>query len=94
MRERRAQLTHPDYQLGGDDDEELLRPLVPIYPASAAMPTWNIAKSVRLVLQSVEWPQDPLPEHLRNGDTHFKFREFTRLSEKEVKARVERPPPR
>jgi ATP-dependent DNA helicase RecG len=59
------QLTHPDYQLGGEDDEELLRPLVPIYPASAAMPTWNIAKSVRLVLESVEWPQDPLPEHLR-----------------------------
>src|SRR4051794_34294667 len=59
------QLTHPDYQLGGEDDDELLRPLVPIYPASAALPTWNIAKGVRALLQMVEWPQAPLPEPIR-----------------------------
>jgi ATP-dependent DNA helicase RecG len=59
---RTRQLTHPDYQLGDEDPEAYAAALIPIYPASAALPTWNIAKAVRAVLDTVEWPDDPLPE--------------------------------
>ncbi len=60
----KRQLTHPDYQLG-DGDDGLLRSLVPIYPASAALPTWKIDIAVRTALDMVEWPEEPLPERLR-----------------------------
>jgi ATP-dependent DNA helicase RecG len=59
------QLTHPDFQLGDEATGEWARPLIPVYPASAALPTWNIAKAVHAVLDTVEWPEDPLPEQLR-----------------------------
>lgn len=67
------QLTHPDYQLVGvdADDEasvmlEASRP-VPVYPASAAIPTWRIQRAVRTVLDPLgpaEVP-DPLPDEVR-----------------------------
>ena len=67
------QLTHPDYQIIGvdaDDEEAALveasRPL-PIYPASAAVPTWRIQRAVRTVLDPMtpdELP-DPIPEAVR-----------------------------
>src|SRR5690606_32524077 len=67
------QLTHPDYQMMGvdvDDEAEMLvnatRP-IPVYPASAAIPTWRIAKAVRAVLDPLtpdDLP-DPVPEEVR-----------------------------
>ncbi|MFI2752557.1 ATP-dependent DNA helicase RecG [Cellulomonas sp. P22] len=67
------QLTHPDYQLIGvdADDEaaalvEVSRP-IPIYPASAAAPTWRIQRCVRTVLDPLTDADvpDPLPEPVR-----------------------------
>lgn len=67
------QLTHPDYQLIGVDAEdeasaflEASRP-IPIYPASAAAPTWRIQRCVRTVLGPLtdEDLPDPLPEAVR-----------------------------
>src|SRR5690606_33761422 len=51
----RRQLTHPDYLIVGvdtaDEDEAVLEAsrLIPIYPATASVPTWRIGRSVRLV---------------------------------------------
>jgi ATP-dependent DNA helicase RecG len=67
------QLTHPDYQLIGvdADDEasaflEASRP-IPIYPASAAAPTWRIQRCVRTVLDPMTEADlpDPLPDEVR-----------------------------
>ena len=67
------QLIHPDYQVVGIDvdDEaaamvEVSRP-IPIYPASAAVPTWRIARAVRTVLDPLTPAQipEPVPELVR-----------------------------
>ena len=67
------QLTHPDYQIVGvdADDEaaalaEASRP-IPIYPASAAIPTWRIQLAVRTVLDPLQPDDvpDPIPEDVR-----------------------------
>jgi ATP-dependent DNA helicase RecG len=69
------QLTHPDYQLIGvdADDEaaafvEAARP-IPLYPASAAVPTWRIQRCVRTVLDPLtddDLP-DPIPARVRDA---------------------------
>ncbi len=65
------QLTHPDYQLLDDGDETsvdqvLLSGLIPVYPATAALTSWNIAKAVQTALDSVDLDVDPLPATLRD----------------------------
>ena len=59
------QLNSPEYKILGVDDseeiEEFAGGLIPVYPATAAVPTWVIARCVRLVLDIVEPPPDPLP---------------------------------
>jgi ATP-dependent DNA helicase RecG len=67
------QLTHPDYQIVGvdaDDEAAVLvqasRP-IPVYPASAAVPTWRIQRAVRTVLDPLtpaDLP-DPIPDEVR-----------------------------
>jgi len=82
------QLTHPDYQVVGVDvdDEaaamvEASRP-IPLYPASAAVPTWRIARAVRTVLDPLreEDLPDPLPPEVlaRHGlrSLHASLREI------------------
>jgi ATP-dependent DNA helicase RecG len=64
------QLNSPDYQLLGDEDgaeeiEEFAGALIPVYPAAAAVPTWVIARCVRVALDTLEVPPDPLPDGLR-----------------------------
>lgn len=67
------QLTHPDYQIVGVDADDELAAIVeaskpiPIYPASAAVPTWRIALAVRTVLDPLrpEDVPDPLPAPVR-----------------------------
>ncbi|WP_213455393.1 ATP-dependent DNA helicase RecG [Rhizomonospora bruguierae] len=67
----RRQLNSPEYQLlAGEDDaagevEEFAGALIPVYPAAAAVPTWVIARCVRLVLDTLEPPEDPLPAAVR-----------------------------
>ncbi len=67
------QLTHPDYVLVGvdaDDAEEAMfeasRP-IPIYPASAAVPSWRIQRAVRTVLDPLTPADvtDPVPIEIR-----------------------------
>jgi ATP-dependent DNA helicase RecG len=64
------QLNSPDYELLGDGSdgeavEEFAGALIPVYPAAAGLPSWTIARCVRLALDVVEPPTDPLPDGLR-----------------------------
>ncbi len=63
------QLNQPDYVLldEADDTEvqEYAGALIPVYPAAAAVPTWVIAKCVRVALDMLESPPDPMPSGLR-----------------------------
>ncbi|MBV9093942.1 MAG: DEAD/DEAH box helicase, partial [Streptosporangiaceae bacterium] len=71
----RLQLIHPEYEmLPGAPPNADLTPelaaefaseLIPVYPASAKMSSWQIAKSVRTVLDTLDVAEDPLPAGLR-----------------------------
>lgn len=69
---RTRQLTHPAYQLfdspsdAGMEAEMFASALIPVYPATAKLPSWKIARCVRIVLDSVHISDDPLPEELRH----------------------------
>ncbi|MFZ3560070.1 ATP-dependent DNA helicase RecG [Streptomyces sp. BH055] len=72
---RKMQLAHPAYQLlnaeSSDEAAEAVGSwagaLLPIYPATAKLESWKIAKAVDLVLPSAREAEDPLPESLREG---------------------------
>jgi ATP-dependent DNA helicase RecG len=68
----KRQLSHPEYELigtgpaGSERAVEFATELIPIYPASKDIASWQIADSVRLALAAVEIDDDPLPAQLRN----------------------------
>ena len=68
---RRRQLIHPDYELVGtaDPGEELaaeyVADLIPVYPATAKLASWKIAKAVQTVLDTLDVGDDPLPTDVR-----------------------------
>ncbi|MFE1644890.1 ATP-dependent DNA helicase RecG [Microbacterium sp. P01] len=65
------QLAHPDYELFEDEAEARMnaeayaRLPIPIYPATGALPSWQISKIVRHVLDGLGPVPDPLPEAFR-----------------------------
>ena len=65
------QLTHPDYELfadqaGGDEEaRRFLELLVPIYPATASMTSWQIQKAMAVVLDTLPPLPDPVPPAIR-----------------------------
>jgi ATP-dependent DNA helicase RecG len=68
----RLQLLHPAYQLFADDadggdvlDEYTRWRLIPVYPASQAITSWDIAKAVRVVVDQLPDVADPLPDEVR-----------------------------
>ncbi|MFC4105055.1 ATP-dependent DNA helicase RecG [Micromonospora zhanjiangensis] len=74
----KRQLNGPEYVLLGDgpadgetaaseEIEEFAGALIPVYPAAAAVPTWVIARCVRVVLDTFTPPEDPLPATVRAG---------------------------
>ncbi|MDQ6649998.1 MAG: ATP-dependent DNA helicase RecG [Actinomycetota bacterium] len=69
---RKRQLTHPTYVLLDAEEAdqssavaEYAGALIPVYPAGAAVPSWTISRSVRLALDALDEPADPLPADLR-----------------------------
>ena len=68
----KRQLSHPEYELIGSGASgtaravEFATELIPIYPASKEIASWQIADSVRLALAAVEIDGDPLPEWIRD----------------------------
>jgi ATP-dependent DNA helicase RecG len=96
----KRQLNGPDYVLLADADsaeeevEEFAGALIPVYPASSAVPTWTIARCVRVVLDSLQPPDDPLPAGVRAGrdlvGLGTALREIHRPSTREALARARR----
>ena len=75
----RRQLNSPDFRVLADPDmsnedsedsvseliEEFAGALIPVYRATGKVPTWTIARCVRVALDVLEAPADPLPADLR-----------------------------
>ncbi|WP_020523361.1 ATP-dependent DNA helicase RecG [Catelliglobosispora koreensis] len=66
----KRQLNGPEYILldGADWDAEMesfAGALIPVYPSAAKLPTWVIARCVRVVLDTVQMPPDPMPAFIR-----------------------------
>ena len=75
------QFAHPDYQLFDDAELAMMtaeagaNTPIPIYPATAALPTWKIAQIVGLALDALGPVDDPLPDGLRARHGLLPFRE-------------------
>jgi ATP-dependent DNA helicase RecG len=71
----RLQLVHPEYEMlpGAPPNSDLTPELaaefaaemIPVYPASAKVSSWVIARSVRTVLDPLDAGQDPIPPEIR-----------------------------
>jgi ATP-dependent DNA helicase RecG len=68
----KRQLSHPEYELiasSAQDSEaraaEFASEIIPIYPASKDISSWQIADSVRLALAAADIDTDPLPASVR-----------------------------
>ena len=65
------QLAHPDYEMLGEagageaDPDEFAGALIPVYPATSSLPSWKIAKSVKVILDVLGELPDPVPEAVR-----------------------------
>jgi ATP-dependent DNA helicase RecG len=67
----KRQLSHPEYELLGMGDgtvraAEYAAELIPVYPAASQITSWQIADSVRIVLDTLDITQDPLPGPVRD----------------------------
>lgn len=63
---KNRQLTHPQFEPLRDDDE--IRPFISVYPATAKLHSWEVARCVRQVLDVLDDPVDPLPVALRRAE--------------------------
>ena len=67
----KKQLSHPDYEMipdGSDVDsavEGFAGKYLPVYPASAKMPSWKISQCAQLAIGSLEEVKDFLPSSIR-----------------------------
>lgn len=69
----RRQLNGPEFRMLAEEDddegdliEEFAGALIPVYRASGKVPTWTIARCVRVALDVLEPPADPLSSELRS----------------------------
>lgn len=72
----RRQLNSPDFRMLADDAddeesseliEEFAGAMIPVYRATGKVATWTIARCVRIALDVLEDPADPLPPDLRGA---------------------------
>lgn len=68
----KRQLAHPKFVLfaegaSAQEDEiaEFAGGLIPVYPATSSVATWQIEKAVRIGLDAMAGAQDPIPAHIR-----------------------------
>jgi ATP-dependent DNA helicase RecG len=65
----KRQLAHPEFKLLGAGDAakaaELADELIPVYPATKDVSTWDIEKCVRILLDTLGEVEDPLPAAVR-----------------------------
>src|SRR3954447_7752783 len=66
---RKVQLANPEYQLVDDEEgvvsADFAGALIPIYPATAKVSSLVLQRSVRQVLEMVDFGPDPLPAQIR-----------------------------
>ncbi|SEC56657.1 ATP-dependent DNA helicase RecG [Paramicrobacterium humi] len=75
------QLTHPDYKLFERDDDAAMRDAeawaeqpIPLYPATASVPSWTMQRSIGLALDHLEGEiDDPLPANVRVAEGLLDF---------------------
>src|SRR5262249_20373421 len=69
MFKRKLQLTNPEFHLIDEDTEDAdidrFLGLLPVYPATANLQTWQIAKCIRQTLDMVDEIDDAMPFELR-----------------------------
>ena len=69
----KRQLSHPEYEMLKSDDSgdaravEFATELIPIYPASKDIASWQIADCVTLALAQADVGEDPLPAGIRRS---------------------------
>ena len=69
----KRQLSHPDYELipdGSDVDSaigEFAGKYLPVYPATAKMPSWKLAQCITLAVDALDEVEDFLPEVIRQS---------------------------
>jgi ATP-dependent DNA helicase RecG len=71
----RRQLVHPEYELLEDsapDDRitaelaaDYATELIPVYPATAKLASWQIGKAIHVILDTLDAGEDPLPADIR-----------------------------
>jgi ATP-dependent DNA helicase RecG len=66
----KRQLVHPEYKavaggLGADAAREFAEELIPVYPATKGLTSWQIADCVRMVLDTADLGGDVLPGRVR-----------------------------
>jgi len=77
----KRQLSHPEYELIPDGDDvdsavsQFAGKFLPVYPATGKMPSWKIAKSVELVLDSLDDVPDYLPPEVKDETGYPTLRE-------------------
>lgn len=97
---RRLQLAHPAYEpLRADPGDpgaaseaigDWAGALIPIYPATAKLESWKIAKAVQTVLPAAHDAVDPLPPSLREGRALVSLPEaLTRIHRPHTRADVD-----
>ena len=72
----KKQLSHPDYEMipdGSDVDsavEGFAGKYLPVYPASAKMPSWKISQCAQLAIESLDEIEDFLPDLIREKHSY------------------------
>lgn len=75
------QLAHPDYELFSDEDvmaqssEEWAKRPIPFYPATSTLASWQLAKSIGILLDVLEDVPDPIPAEIREAEGLLDFRD-------------------
>lgn len=82
----RRQLAHPQFQLfpdGVDDDPDVIEDfagvLIPVYPATAQVTSWDVARAVRVVIDGLGEVEDPLPAVVRSAESLVGLADALRL---------------
>lgn len=88
----RRQLTHPEYALvpeDGDEDvtnevaETFANAIIPVYPATAKLPSWRISRAIAIVLDQITFGSDPLNSEI--------CKKFKLISAKDAFLKIHRP---
>lgn len=79
----KLQLAHPDYELFEEIDSDQAKAWselpIPIYPATSALTTWKIQKSVGILLDTLPALEDPIPSELLKAEGLLELDSAVRL---------------